>query len=146
MPAIRKPVTSNKETKIRSPIFDRRDRLAFHKNPRFYMQWVNDVKNDVNDYLDAGFTFVSEDERWGKESDIDVGKSLDSRASVNVGRAGGLENVTAFLMKIPKEEWAEITAPYKKEAQNALKQMTRQKQALNEQEGEDGFYGGLSIK
>ena len=100
----------------------------------------------MQDYLDAGFVFVSEDERWGRESDIDVGKSLDSRAAVNVGRAGGLENVTAYLMKIPKEEWQAITAPYKKEAQDALKDLTRQKQALNQQEGEEGFYGDLKLK
>lgn len=143
MPAIRKPVTATQENKVRSPIFDRRDRMAFHKNPRFYMQWVNDVRTDVQDYLDAGFTFVDESERWGKESTIDSGKGLDSRAQVNVGRAGGQENVTAFLMKIPREQWTEIVAPYREEARAPMKEVLRQKDELKEKEG---FYGDINIK
>lgn len=143
MPAIRKPVTSTKETKVRSPIFDRRDRLAFHKNPKFYMQWVNDVRTDVQDYLDAGFTFVDEAERWGKEASIDVGNGLDSRAQVNVGRAGGQENVTAFLMKIPLDQWTELIAPYKEEARAPMKEILRQKDAMKANED---FYGDINIK
>lgn len=142
MPAIRKPVTATQETKVRASIFDRRDRMAFQKNPKYYMQWVNDVRSDVQDYLDAGFTFVDEEERWGKEPTIDGGTGLDSRAQVNVGRAGGQENVTAYLMKIPRAEWEAITAPIKEEARRPMQEVLRQKEEMKK----DGFYGDVTIK
>lgn len=138
MANIRKPVSATEETKIRTSIFDRRDRLSFRKNPKFYMQWVNDVRDDVQVFLDTGFTFVSEDERWGRESGIDVGKSLDSRAAVNVGRAGGMENVTAYLMKIPLDEWLRLKEENRQRVNAPMRELKKIESELKQN---DAFYG-----
>lgn len=145
MANIRKPVNATVETKIRTSLFDRRDRLAFKKDPKFYRVWVNDVRNEVQEYLDSGFTFVSEDARWGRtdEKAIDAGTPLDSRAAVNVGRAGGLENVTAFLMQIPIDDWEELRKPAIEAAQFPTKEVLRQAEQLKQS---DNFYGSINIK
>lgn len=139
---IRKSVNSKEEIKRRAPIFDRRDRTAFTKDDRYYRVWVNDVKGQVQDFLDSGFQFVTEEERWGREDTIDSAKSIDSRASLNVGRAGGQENVTAFLMQIPIDEWNELRKPAIEEAQRPMREIMRQKEEMKR----DGYYGDLIIK
>lgn len=145
MANIRKPVNATTETKIRTSIFDRRDRLAFHKDPKFYRVWINDVRNEIQEYLDSGFTFVSEDERWGRVNAkaIDAGSPLDSRAAVNVGRAGGQENVTAYLMQIPIDEWEELRRPMIEAAQAPTKEVLAQAEALKRNEN---FYGSIDLK
>jgi hypothetical protein len=142
MAAIRKPVNSTEDTKIRKNPFDRSDRLAFNKNPKFYMQWVNDVRNDVQQFLDAGFNFVSEEERWGKENTIDGSTPLDSRASVNVGRAGGMENVTAYLMKCPIDEWQEMCKYRIEEARAPLQELLAD---TNKMKQSKEYYGDLKL-
>lgn len=144
MANIRKPVNATTEPKLRTSLFDRRDRLAFHRDPKFYRLWVNDVRDEINRYLDAGFTFVSEDERWGRINTkaIDAGSPLDSRAAVNVGKAGGQENVTAFLLQLPVEEWEKIRAQRQEEAQAPLKELKRQAEELKQTEK---FYGSPGI-
>lgn len=144
MANLRKPVNSTTETKKRLAIFDRRDRLAFKDDPKYYRVWINDVKSDIKDYLDAGFTFVSEDERWGRtdEGAIDGGSAIDSRAAVNVGRAGGQENVTAYLLQMPREEYQPYVDQRNAEAMEPIKEIQRSKEKLKE----DGFYGDIKVK
>lgn len=145
MANLRKPVTSTVETKRRLQLLDRRDRMSFVEDPKYYRVWINDVKTDISDYLEAGFQFVSERDRWGKtdEGDIEAGTPLDSRAAVNVGRAGGQENVTAYLLQMPREEWQPYVDQKNKEAMEPVREMQRQKDALKQN---DGFYGDISIK
>lgn len=142
MANIRKPVNSTEPTKIRKSIFDRRDRLSFKKDKRFYTQWVHDVDDRIKQFLDAGFQFMTEDERWGRVQDrevtMDAGTNIDSRVSENVGMADGLDNVQAYLMRIPIDEWNEMVAPEKEERQNALKNMQSHK-FINVDK--DSFYG-----
>jgi hypothetical protein len=97
----------------------------------------------VQDYLDSGFKFVAEDSRFGRSFDIEVGKSLDSRASVNVGRAGGMENVTAYLMEIPIDEWNEMRKEMIEAARNPMKELKRQ---ADEMVKSEAYYGQLQIK
>jgi hypothetical protein len=138
MANIRKPVNAHEEIKKRAPIFDRKDRISFVEDPKYYRVWVNDVKNEVQEYLDSGFTFVSNDERWGKvnQRDINDGTPIDSRVSVNVGKAGGEDNVTGFLMQVPIDEWEEMRAPLVKEARESVNGVREQAKAMLN----DGFY------
>lgn len=145
MANIRKPVNAVTEEKIRTSLFDRRDRLGFHRDPKYYRVWINDVRDEINRYLEAGFTFVSEDERWGRVNAkaIDAGSPMDSRAAVNVGRAGGQENVTAYLMQLPIEEWELMRAERQKAANEPLRKLKEQAELMKRN---DAFYGDTGIK
>lgn len=145
MANLRKPINSTTETKRRLNLLDRRDRMAFVEDPKYYRVWINDVKTDVQDYLEAGFQFVSESDRWGRadEGAIENGTALDSRAAVNVGRAGGQENVTAYLLQLPRDEWQPYVDQKNAEAMEPIKEIQRQKDKLKES---DGFYGDIKIK
>lgn len=144
MANIRKPVNATQEVKKRAPIFDRKDRLAFVDDPKYHRVWVADVKTSVQDYLDSGFQFVHNDDRWGKTSDrdIDAGSSLDSRVQENMGKAGGMENVTGYLMQVPLEEWEEMRKPLIEEARAPVAELQNQTRDMIKQ----GFYGKSEIK
>lgn len=140
MANVRKPVNSTAETKIRKNPFERRDRLAFEADPKYHTQWFNDTGTTIQDMVDAGFEFVSDKERWGKTDTgyIDGGSATtDSRVAVNVGRAGGQENVTGYLMRIPIDEWNELIQPLKEEAQRPMKEINN---TVNQMKN-DGYYG-----
>lgn len=141
----RKPVNAKTEIKKRAPIFDRKDRLSFADDPMYYRVWVNDVKREVQDHLDSGFSFVHVDDRYGRtdERHIEDGSpTTDSRVAVNVGRAGGQENVTAFLMQVPMADWEEMIAPSREEAKAPMLELQRQKESMMR----DGYYGKLEVK
>lgn len=142
MANVRKPVNATGENKLRKNPFDRRDRLAFHADSKFYTQWFNDTGTTIQDMLEAGFTFVSERERWGyvDQGNPDNGTALSDRVAVNVGRAGGQENVTAYLMRMPIDEFNEMMEPMRQEARQnrAIDEVNKLKQS--------GYYGDLTVK
>ena len=139
MANIRKPVTATGENKVRTNPFERRDRLAFKADPKYYAQWFNDVGTTIMDMQEAGFTFVSEKERWGYENqgNPDSGTNLSDRVAINVGRAGGQENVTAYLMRMPIDDFNEMMEPMREEARRnrALEEINKLKS--------DGYYGDM---
>lgn len=142
MANVRKPVTATGENKVRTNPFERRDRLAFQADPKYHTQWFNDVGTTIQDMVDAGFQFVSERERWGKvnEGNPDSGTAMSDRVAVNVGRAGGLENVTAYLMRMPLDEFNEMMEPMRQEARrnHAKEEVDKLKQS--------GYYGNYETK
>jgi hypothetical protein len=146
MANIRKPVNSTAEKKLRKNPFERRDRLSFNKDPKYHTQWFNDTGTTIQDMLDAGFQFVSTHERYGQvdTGNIDNGSSTtDSRVAVNVGRAGGQENVTGYLMRIPVDEWEELVQPLREEAKRPMQEITSQIKTMKQ----DGYYGeGIATK
>lgn len=63
--------------------------------------WVNDTENNVERYLDAGYSFWEGTVSVG-EKKVDSNSQIGKRVSKNVGNG-----VTAFLMVIPKDLWEE---------------------------------------
>lgn len=143
MANVRKPMNVTAEKKIRKNPFDRRDRLQYVKDPKYRAMWFNDTGTTIQDMLEAGFQFVSEKERWGYQDtgNPDSGKSLDDRVSVNVGRAGGQENVIAYLMRMPIQEYEEMMAPERERRKEPMREILRQKDQMKQ----DGYYGDIKL-
>jgi len=145
----RPPIGADTE-KIRNkrlPIFDARDRHYFPTNPAFHRVWVTDVRNQVQDYEESGFSFVTKQqlrEEQGRvgEGDPREGTQIDSRVSINVGRAHTQDNAIAYLMQIPTEEWEEIRKMIAEERQAPMKQIGETVKGMKN----DGFYGEVKQK
>lgn len=79
-----------------------RNRLTFGKqDPNFVYRIVNDQDERLQQALEAGYQFVESDETLGDKRVAEGGK-VDSRVSKPVGNG-----VRGFLMRIPKEYYAE---------------------------------------
>ena len=143
----RVPVGADTES-IRSrriPLLDPRDRLAFPKDPAWHRVWVTDNgRGQVEDYMDSGFTFCDKkDIGWVGEHHIEDGESLDTRVSVQVGRAGAKENALAYLMQMPMEEWKMLKQAIADERSRPIKEIQESASAMKDQ----GYYGkGIQLK
>lgn len=133
----------------RIPIADSRDRLAFPKNPEYHRVVVTDIKNQVQDFLDSGFEFVTQDmiqkEGWRSigERDPRDGSPIDTRVRWYVGRAHVKDNAEAFLMQIPMAEWKEIKKIIHEDRQGPIRELFRNIEGMKNEQA--GFYGmGLS--
>lgn len=149
----RTPVGADTETnrKRRPPIFDQRDRMAFPRDPAYYRVWVTDIKNQVQDFLDSGFTFVKcSDIGWSNrgvgEGSIESGSRMESRVSLKVGRADIEDNADAYLMQIPIGEWESMKRDNDREKQEIYSQLKRDIKSMARQQGfyvPDGLEDGL---
>lgn len=138
---VRTPIGGDTDKKKRLPLFDQRDRMSFKKDPTKHRIWVNDVDGELDRYLDSGFSFVRHEERG--EGSIEDGTSLEGRVSVNVGRAGTGENVQAYLVEMPIDEWLDIKEQIAEERKAPLKEIGEQTKQMQK----SGFYGpGLQGK
>ena len=129
----------------RTPIFDQQDRHYFPNNPAFKRVWVADVKNQVNDFLRWGFTFV--DQRTIAEEEGRIGEgdprqegSVDTRVQINVGRAHVKDNAVAYLMQMPMDMYREAKAEMDKERQRPMQEIRGQIEGMKKQ----GYYGGMT--
>lgn len=133
----------------RLPIFDPRDRMWFPENPSFHRVWVTDVGHQVKDFLDSGFNFVTM-ETWETETgekpvvDAREGSQMSSLVERKVGRAGTIENATAYLMQIDKSRWERIKAGRDAERMAAWRQIHRDVDDLKNQPG--NFGTGLTLE
>lgn len=142
----RPPIGANTE-KIRNkrlPIFDPGDRLSFPRNPAFHRIWVTDVKNQLQDHLDSGFSYVTrrmvlEEEGRIGEGDSRQDTDMDTRISRNVGRAHVHDNAIAYLLQIPMDEWQEIRKMISEERQRPMKEIKGQIESMKRQ----GYYGDM---
>lgn len=135
--------TDRKETvrkADRVPLDGQRLRLALNErnlDPAFKYKWINDEKDKLRIYKDAGFVHVYESEKIavGQRS-IDNAENPDSVVSRYVGMG-----VTAYLMKQPIEFAKEDAAL---RAANIDRLEADMKRSLNS--GKDGQYGNVEIK
>lgn len=143
----RSPIGADTE-KVRNPrppIFDQHDRHYFPKNPAYYRVWVTDVKNQVNDFLRWGFTFVEQSAIAEEEGRIGEGDprqtgSVDTRVQINVGRAHVKDNAVAYLMQLPMDVWLEAKKYIAEERQRPIREIKGQIEGMKRQ----GYYGGMT--
>ena len=142
----RVPIGSNTDAvrTRRIPLLDPRDRLSFPKDPKYHRVWVTDVRGQIMDYAESGFSFVNKNDiGWVGELHIDGGDSLDTRVSLNVGRAGTLDNAIAYLMQMPTDEWEILKKAIADERSKPIREI--QESAGRMKDG--GFYGqGIELK
>jgi hypothetical protein len=103
---------------------------------KFHPCWVNDIDDNVNKYLDAGYDFVTTD------GDVVVGDrqiNRDSQIGAKISKNVG-NNTTAYLMVIPKEYYDEDMKAYNDdldEKENTWKSGLKQ--------SVEGSYGSIKI-
>lgn len=86
----------------RTPL-GQRNRLTFTgaQDPNYVYRVINDQGDRLQQALDGGYEFVASDEKLG-DNRVAEGSALDSRVSKPVGNG-----VRGFLMRIPKDFYAE---------------------------------------
>ena len=128
----------------RIPLLDPRDRLAFPKDPGYHRVWVTDIRGQLRDYMDSGFSFVDKkDIGWVGELHISDGESLDTRVSLNVGRAGTSDNAIAYLMQMPMDEWVILKKAIADERSKPIREIQESAGRMKD----SGFYGqGIELK
>lgn len=103
---------------------------------KFHPCWVNDIDDNINKYLDAGYEFVLDD---GSIRVGDRALNRDSQIGTKVAKNVG-NNVTAYLMVVPKEYYEEDMKRYHDEIdQNEREWQTGQAQSV------EGSYGSVKI-
>ena len=137
----------------RATIGDSRLADWFPKNPAFQRVWVTDVKNQVQDFLNKGYTFMTQDE-WDRECERVDGPRDDKdprergpserRVSRRVGRAHVQDNAVAYLMQVPVLRYRALQVLRDQERSAPIKQIHGDAKALK---GAPGFFGqGLQSK
>ena len=128
--------TGRQERSARIPINGTRDILAVKGIPEeFHPCWVNDTDNNIQKYLDAGYSFWTGNAVVGDrkvDSDSPMASGVIQK---NVGNG-----LTAYLMVIPKDIWESDMAEYHKTIGEKESIMLR-----NEKQG-NGRYGSIKIE
>lgn len=103
---------------------------------KFHPCWVNDIDDNINKYLDAGYDFVLDDGtiRVGDRA-LNRDSQIGTKISKNVGN-----NVTAYLMVVPVEYYEEDMKRYHSSIdENEREWQTGQAQSV------EGSYGSVRI-
>lgn len=104
---------------------------------KFHPCWVNDIDDNVNKYLEAGYDFVTTD------GDVIIGDrqiNRDSQIGAKVSKNVG-NNTTAYLMVIPMEYFEEDMKAYNED----LDEREQNWQAGLKQSVE-GSYGSVKLE
>lgn len=77
--------------------------------PGYKLSWVNDENGAIEDKLQNGFDFVTQDELYAKQAKIVPDEEISSVISrfVKGTRSDG-QALRAYLLKCPEDLWAEI--------------------------------------
>lgn len=89
----------------RTPVGKRQKLFVKGKDPEFEYRFVNDTDSRIDAFLDAGWTIDEAKNVKIGDKRVDVPTSEGAKAQVSVG-----SGMKAFLMKIPKEFYAEDQA------------------------------------
>lgn len=100
---------------------------------RYVTRWVNDIEDRIRIFEDGGWTKVEEDVEVGERT-VDSSDSSQSFVTKYVGA-----NVTAYLMKIPREWYNEDQAAKEK-------RLKEKEEALHGRNKDlEGGYGSVSV-
>lgn len=116
----------------RTPVGRRNVLTVSGKEPGYFYRVVNDVGDNVQRYLNAGYEFVDAKDVTIGDTRIGAPSAVGSNAQAHVG--GGTK---AFVMR-QKEEWY-------KEDQAAKQDHIDQLEATTKEKALDGNYGKLEI-
>ena len=101
------------------------------KDPNFVYRWVNDVPGRIAAFKEGGYEVVTSDNEVGDKT-VDRGSKLGSAITKSVGG-----QITAVLMRIPKEWYDEDQAAKQKEVDILEATMRDQSQR--------GDYGSVKV-
>ena len=101
------------------------------KDPNFVYRWVNDVPGRIAAFKEGGYEVVTSDNEVGDKT-VDRGSKLGSAITKSVGG-----QITAVLMRIPKEWYDEDQAAKQKEVDVLEATMRDQSQR--------GDYGSVKV-
>lgn len=116
----------------RTPVGRRNVLTVSGQEAGFHYRVVNDVGNNVQRYLNAGYDFVEAKDVTVGDTRIGAPSETGSKAEVHVG--GG---VKAYVMRI-REDWYKEDQEAKQAHVNQLEEATKQKAT-------EGNYGKLEI-
>ena len=117
----------------------RKDILTVHgiePDPNFVRRWINDVDDRLPRALEAGYVFVDRHGQLVGDESIDEARREGTLMSKIVG-----PNLTAFLMKIPKEWYDEDQA--RKQNEIDLQEAEMKKELTDRLQGR---YGNVNIE
>jgi hypothetical protein len=92
-------VTQNRE---RVPVHESKDKIKFRglDHESFYYRLVRNTPDRINQFLNAGYTFVNKNGSVKGDAVVDSSQGTDSLFEI----AGGL-GVTLVLMALPRDLW-----------------------------------------
>lgn len=125
--------TKRVERVTRKPLFQRGPQsVAGDKNPDFEYRFVNDTGSRIDNFRQAGWEIVTED-------DLTVGDSrVKDAGDIGSGkRVVSDDGTVQYLMKIKKEWYAEDQA--------AKQQMVNETERAMKQDAQQGMYGKLEL-
>lgn len=137
----RNEVAQKTRKRTRIPL-DGRERNILNvkgKEKGYHYCFVNDDRNNISRYLDAGYEFVEHDVEIGDQK-VTKASNEDSKASKVVGTTREGKPMVAYLMRIKQEWYDEDMAAFHETVDKSEEEMKRQ---LNS--GEDGTYGQVKI-
>ncbi len=112
-----------------------RNVLTAPQKPGFVRRFVNDKKDRIQQFKDAGYSIVEEDIQVG---DPKIGKASQSGSGVDVQVGGGQR---AILMEIPKKYSEED----QKSGQDKITLMEKEMQRNSKMPGQDGLSGQVQL-
>lgn len=118
----------------RKPLFQRGPQaISGDKNPEYVYRFVNDTGSRIQNFKEAGYEIVQDNE-------LTVGDARVSDPS-NLGSAKRVisnDGTTSYLMRIKKE--------YYQEDQSAKQALVDEQESAMKQEAAQGMYGSLKMK
>ena len=124
--------TERVERPKRVPVGGPRNILTVaQKDPNFVYRWVNDVPGRIAAFKEGGYEVVTSDNEVGDKT-VDRGSKLGSAITKSVGG-----QITAVLMRIPKEWYDEDQAAKQKDVDILEATMRDQSQR--------GDYGSVKV-
>lgn len=125
----------------RVPLGSKQPKLKASNRPGFVRRWINDDKGRIQQALQGGYEFVRKD---GEARKTDNMAEVISQV---VGAKDGGGPLTAYLMEIRAEWYAEDQATKGKELDAIEDQLRRGSVQGGATVGQDGFYSrGIKIK
>jgi len=109
LPKVKKVDTldNQRAEKISNRLKEKRERTPLHKqkrigvklDPAYYIRLVNDVDDNIDQFLEAGYDYIDEEVREGERASQDE-KQMGKRACQSVGNG-----IKAYYMRIPIEQY-----------------------------------------
>ena len=112
-----------------------RNVLTAPKKPGFVRRYVNDKRDRIQQFKDAGYSIVEEDVQVG---DPKIGKASQLGSNVETQVGGGQR---AVLMEIPEEYYVED----QKRVQSKITQTEKEIQRNSKTSGQDGLSGQVKL-
>ena len=118
----------------RKPLFQRGPQaISGDKNPEYVYRFVNDTGSRIQNFKEAGYEIVQDNELTVGDARVSDPSDLGSAK-----RVVSNDGTTSYLMRIKKE--------YYQEDQSAKQSLVDEQESAMKQEAAQGMYGSLKMK